>query len=100
MFDSLKNVLDADRPYMHTRHAMEGWMLVNFIALKLYYTLLNLLKKHDLNSRHSPADLIEMLSEIKKVRIDGQWHDAETTKKTADLLDKLGIRLLRIPKKS
>jgi hypothetical protein len=30
-----------------------------------------------------------MLSEIKSVKINGKWYQAETTKATADLLEKI-----------
>jgi hypothetical protein len=52
---------------------------------------LNLLKKHELNKNYAPTDLLMMLAEIKKVKINDIWFDAEKTKKTSDLLNKLGI---------
>jgi transposase len=91
MIDSLKNVLDADRTYMQNQMALEGWMFVNLIALKWYYTILNLLKKHELNKKYSPADFLLFLSEIKKVKINGLWQNAEMTRKTRDLMLKLKI---------
>ena len=91
MIDALKNVLDADHSYMQNEHALEGWMFVNLIALKWYYTLLGVLKRHDLNRLYSPSDLLLFLSEIKKVKINGAWHLSEVTKKTAELARKIGI---------
>jgi hypothetical protein len=46
-------------------------------------------KKNQLNKIYSPADFLMMLSEIKKVKINQKWFNAEITKKTATLLDKL-----------
>jgi transposase len=91
MIDALKNILDADRTYMQNPQALEGWMFVNMIALKWYYSILNLLKKHELNKNYAPMDLLMMLSEVKKVKINDMWFDAEQTKKTADLLLNLKI---------
>jgi hypothetical protein len=91
MIDSLKNVLDADRTYMHNDAALEGWMFVNLLALKWHYALLKLLKANNLNSKYSPADLLLFLSSVRKLKINGEWHLAETTKKTRDLLEKLDI---------
>jgi hypothetical protein len=91
MIDALKNIVEADRTYMQNEQALEGWMFINLIALKWYYTLLNLLKKHDLNKKYSPADFLLFLSEVKKVKINGQWYDAEITKKTSELLQMLNI---------
>jgi hypothetical protein len=66
-------------------------MFVNLVALKCYYTVLNLLKKHELNRKFSPQDLFLFLSELKKVKINNDWHDTESTKRTSDLLKNFGI---------
>jgi hypothetical protein len=42
-------------------------MFVNLVALKCYYTVLNLLKKHELNRKFSPQYLFLFLSELKKM---------------------------------
>jgi transposase len=91
MIDALKNILDADRTYMRDDEALEGWMFVNFLALKWYYVLLGLLKKHDLNQRYSVKDVLVFLSGIHKVKVNGAWRLAEMTKKSAELLKTLGI---------
>lgn len=92
MIDSLKNIVEADRTCMQNQLALEGWMFINLIALKWYYAILNLLKKHELNQKYSPMDFLMFLSEIKKVKINNQWHDAEIIKATKELLRKLKIK--------
>jgi len=91
MIDALKNIVDADRTYMQNEKALEGWMFINMIALKWYYALLNLLKKHELNKKYSPADFLLFLSEVKMVKINNTWHRAEVTRKNLELMQKLGI---------
>lgn len=91
MIDSLKNIVDADRTYMQNEMALEGWMFVNLIALKWYYQILNLLKKHELNSKYSPADFLMFLAEVKMVKINDCWHRAEVIQKNLKLLQKLQI---------
>jgi DNA-binding HxlR family transcriptional regulator len=66
-------------------------MFVNLIAMKWYYLILSLLKKHEVNNKYSPADFLHFLSKIKKVKINDQWINAEITQKTLKLLQKLGI---------
>jgi hypothetical protein len=66
-------------------------MFVNLVALKCYYTTLNLLKKHEMNRKFSPQDLFLFLSELKKVKINNEWHNTELTKKTSELLKLIGI---------
>jgi transposase len=91
MIDALKNIVDADRTYMQNEQALEGWMFINLIALKWYYTILNLIKEHNLNKKYSPMDFLSFLFEIKKVKINNQWYDAEITRKTQELLQTLNI---------
>jgi hypothetical protein len=92
MIDALKNIVDADCTYMQNQTALEGWMFINLIALKWYYSILNLLKKHELNKKYTPADFLLFLSEMKMVKINNIWQKSEITKKTAELLKKLNIR--------
>jgi hypothetical protein len=91
MIDTLKNIVEADRTYMQNESALEGWMFINLIALKWYYSILNLIKKHGLNKKYSPMDFILFLSEIKKVKINKKWHNAEITKNTKTILQKMNI---------
>jgi len=39
------------------------------------------------------TDLLMFLSEIRKVKINNSWITAEATKKTEDLLNKLGVHI-------
>jgi len=91
MIDTLKNIVDADRTYMQNQTAREGWMFVNWITLKWYYQILNLLKKYELNKKYSPADFLMFLTEVKMVKINNNWKIAEMTKKTLKLLQKMEI---------
>ena len=91
MIDTLKNIVEADRTYMQNEQALQSWMFVNLIALKWYYQILNLLKKHELNNKYSPADLLMFLTEVKMVKINDTWHRAEVTRKNLELLQKLEI---------
>jgi hypothetical protein len=91
MIDTLKNIVEADRTCMQNELALEGWMFVNLIALKWYYQILNLLKKHELNSKYSPADFLMFLAEVKMVKINDTWHRAEVVRKYLKLLQKLEI---------
>jgi len=91
MLDALKNIVEADRTYMQNQTTLEGWMFINLIALKWYYVILNLLKKHELNKKYSPADFLMFLAEVKMVKINNSWHRAEVTQKTAELMQKIGV---------
>ncbi|MDR2292263.1 MAG: hypothetical protein LBE11_02170 [Prevotellaceae bacterium] len=44
-----------------------------------------------MNRKFSPQDLFLFLSELKKVKINNEWHNTELTKKTSELLKLIGI---------
>lgn len=93
MIDTLKNVVEADRSYMQDEQALEGWMFINYIALHWYYKLFHMLIKNKLNKMYSPADFLKILTEVRKVKINESWHNAEITRKTADLIGKIGVHI-------
>lgn len=93
VFDTFKNVLNADRSYMRDDSAMEGWMFVNFVSLLLYYKVYGLLISRDILSKCSPKDVILHLSRVFNVKIGNNWVVSEVPKKTRLLIEKLGIDL-------
>ncbi len=44
MFDTFKNVMNADRTYISDDYQMEGWMFINFIFLIFYYKIDSILE--------------------------------------------------------
>lgn len=93
MIDTLKNVVEADRTYMQNEQALEGWMFINYIALHWYYRIYHILLKNELNHKYSPSDIFKILTEVRKVKINDTWYNAEVTTKTSDLLAKLGVHI-------
>jgi hypothetical protein len=93
VFDTFKNVLNADRSYMRGDSALEGWEFINFIALLLYYEVYMLLISKDLLSKYSPKDVILHLARVQKLRIGTNWRLAEIPKKSRVLIEKLGINM-------
>lgn len=91
MFDTFKNVLDADRTYMRNDRAMECWMFVNFLALIFYYKVYQLLVEQDLLGQFSPLDVLLYLSKIRKVKVGDGWIDLEVPKQVKNLLEKLKL---------
>ena len=95
MFDSYKNYLDADLSYMQNRYVMEGWLFANFIAMIAYYKLYVRLRQAEILSKHSPKDIIELSKAIYKMKIRGDWHQAEMTEKNRKLFAKIKIDYLK-----
>lgn len=89
VFDSYKNLLEADRIYMQSDDALNAWVFINHIAIMLYYSIFNLIKEKKLSSNLSPNDLISRLTRINQIKIDGDWHLAEINFRTSQILGKL-----------
>ncbi len=94
LFDGMKNVLQADHTYMQNEVTLEGWMFVNHLCLQWYQHLSQVLKSKDLLKRISVNDYIQILTDIKKVSINGSWHLNEFTKETKKLLEVMGHTLI------
>ena len=93
LIDIFKNIVEADKSYMQNEQALEAWMFINYITLHWYYKIYHLLVENSLNKKYSPMDLIIFLKEIRKVKINDMWYNAEITAKTADLLKKIGVHI-------
>jgi len=93
MIDAFKNILFADRTYMHGDFEMETWMLISFISLIFYYRIYNLLLDKKLLNKYSPKDLILMLSRVNKLLINKNWINAEIPNKTATFLKLIDLHI-------
>ena len=69
-FDCYKNTLSATATYMQNDDALQGWVFVNHIAMQILYKIFNDLKTIKLNKKHSIADFIMHLANIKKTTIN------------------------------
>lgn len=93
MFDGMKNVLEADHTYMQDEQTLQGWMFINHIALQWYQTLYIELKEKGLLKKYSVNDYINLLTDIKKIRINDEWYFNEVTTYTKKIVKKLGIEI-------
>ncbi len=92
-FDTFKNLLHADRTYLRDDRQIEGWMLINFVALLLYYRLYRTLVSKDILRKYSPKDVIIHLSRIQKFKVNDRWQVAEIPKASRKIVEKLDIKL-------
>jgi hypothetical protein len=95
MFDSYKNCLEADASYMQNRYVLEGWLFANFIAMIAYYRLYTRLQNAELLTKYSPKDIIEISKSIYKMKVRGEWHLSEITRKNQLLFEKIKIDYLK-----
>ena len=89
MFDALKNIIDNDSTYMQNEDALQGWMFINHIALQWYQHIYLKIAEQKLTTKYSVKDLMVQLREVRKVQLNHQWYDAEITKATQTLKEKL-----------
>ncbi|TAE50050.1 MAG: hypothetical protein EAY69_01840 [Cytophagales bacterium] len=90
--DTYKNVLEADKTYMQSEASMEAWHFINFFALRAYYRIFAQLKETGLNKKYAPADILLLLQNCKKIKINGQWVEAEVPKKAKIILDEFNAK--------
>ena len=96
-FDYLKNSVSSSASHAHTDEYFRGWAFLNHISLLYYYGLLNALRNTKLDEKYSAQDVLKLTKNIYRVdTCDGQGIKISAVhKKTQELLDSLGIDLLR-----
>ena len=93
LFDGVKNILGNDYTYMQNDEALEGWMFINHLALLIHHKIYRLLKERKIISKYSIRDFIELLADIKRVRINQQWIIEPIIKEQQKLLKELNISI-------
>ena len=91
VFDTYKNLLQADRSYMQSDEAFEAWVFLNHIAIMLYYKIFNVIKDKNKLGKLSPKDLIMRLTRVTKIRIGNEWISAEVPRSSQVIFKELGI---------
>ncbi len=91
LFDGMKNVLETDHTYMLNEQTLEGWMFINHITLQWDQQLYSELTAKGLLKLYSVNDYIQLLTDLKKISINGEWHFNEITKSASRMMEKLGV---------
>ncbi|MCL4347388.1 MAG: hypothetical protein M1117_05690, partial [Candidatus Thermoplasmatota archaeon] len=89
-----RNTIHADRSYMRDDYQLNGWLFVNFIAMMLHCRIYNLLVSHRMLKKYSPMDVIEHLSRVQMLSVDGQWIMTDIQKKTREIIAQLEIPVI------
>jgi transposase len=93
MFDTYKNVLDADRLYLQDDESVFGHVFISFLSLYAYCKLECLLKKAGLNRKVSPTDLLLQYSKVYNIEFAEESVISEVPKKVRDLDRALGLNI-------
>ena len=96
-FDYLKNSVSSSASHAHTDEYFRGWAFLNHVSLLYYYGLINALRDILLDDKYSAEDVLKLTKNIYRVDTgDGQGvRVSAIQKKTQELLDALGVDLLR-----
>ena len=96
-FDYLKNSVSTSASHAHTDEYFRGWCFLNHVSLLYYYGLLNALRNSKLDVKYTAEDVLKLTKNIYRVDTgDGQEPKISAIqKKTKQLLDSLGVNLLR-----
>ena len=97
LFDTYKNVLQADKLYLQDNESVFGHVFISFLSLYAYTKIEMALKKADLLSKLSPMDILLELSKVYSVELDDCNLISEIPRKLEKLDEKLGLDLF--PKK-
>lgn len=71
-FDAMKNHLDADKTHMHSDEAVRGYFFVTFLALRVYFGVLERLREEDLTSEVSVEEVFFELSKVERIKGPGE----------------------------
>lgn len=91
-FDTAKNVLSADRMYMHDDAHVMGHLFVTFVASLIRFEVARLIDEADLASSYSPEDVLDVYATMKVVTEDIEIRQA-VPKDVRDLDARLGVFL-------
>lgn len=96
-FDYLKNSVSPSASHAHSDDYFRGWAFLNHVSLMYYYGLVNALRSTKLDERYTAEDMLKLAKNVYRVDTgDGQGYKVSAIqKKTQELLDKLGVDLLR-----
>lgn len=93
LFDTYKNVLQADTLYLQDTESIFGHVFVSFLSLYAYAKIEMALKKANLLDKYSPKDVLLDLSKVYLVELDDCNIISEVPRKLEVLEQKLGLDL-------
>ena len=95
-FDVMKNSLDFDKAYVHTREGVYGYFFIAFNSLLIYHKLMSMLRESELLDRVSVEDLLLQLSKVFLIDFGHKRIQSEIPKQVEDLVENLGLKLTDI----
>ena len=93
LFDTYKNVLQADTLYLQDNESVFGHIFISFLSLYAYTKIEMALKKADLLDKQSPKDILLELSKVYLIQLNDCNIISEVPKKVERMDEKMGLEL-------
>ena len=93
LFDTYKNVLQADTLYLQDNESVFGHIFISFLSLYAYTKIEMALKKADLLDKQSPKDILLELSKVYLIQLNDCNIISEVPKKLEKIDEKMGLEL-------
>ena len=93
LFDTYKNVLQADTLYLQDNESVFGHIFISFLSLYAYTKIEMALKKADLLDKQSPKDILIELSKVHLIQLNDCNIISELPKKLERMDEKMGLEL-------
>jgi transposase len=85
-FDAMKNELESDKTYLRSDDAVRGYFFVTFLALRVYFKILQRLREQGLTTRVAVDEvLFELLKVMKIVERSGREYFAQMPKRARQM---------------
>jgi hypothetical protein len=96
-FDAMKNHLDADKTHLQSDEAVRGYFFMTFLALRIYFGVLNRLREEDLTDEISVEEAFYQLSKVERVLGPGEKDSfGKIPKQARDVTDHFSDHLPRV----
>ena len=92
-FDAMENELENDKAYLHTTYGLRGYFFISFISLYMYFSILQVLKDHDLSQKISVKEALFELSKIYMTVSGARRTVSEIPEKSQKIADTFGLKL-------
>ncbi len=85
-FDAMKNELESDKTYLRSDEAVRGYFFVTFLALRVYFKILQRLREKGLTTRIAVDEVLFELSKVMKiVERSGREYFAQIPKRAREM---------------
>ncbi len=88
VFDTMKGDLESDKTYLRENEKVKGYFFIVFLALRIRFSILKVLKEHNLTGKMSVNEVIFELSKMERiVEKNGTEYFAAVPKKVEKIVE-------------